>query len=238
MLRNLVALTIEVNDKCQLTKEHLECPRNADRFNHLLDKKPCSDEVFIQWLNYCINRMNFKGSILLHYYNEPLLSLDRILRIMKEVDGNFELWTNGIAFINGNVSLDVITMFNKVMITVYEGYEEIINMTKGKYNNLELRTGSLDNRIIENIDVSNINWSSVSCKKITKELIVDYYGNVHMCCSDWRNEVKIGNIKGDGFSFLIEKWVEWKNKLSVPWDSSVPNVCKICSQRTPKMLEG
>ncbi len=220
-LHFLKHLAFEINDECQLTNLHKECPRNTRK----LIGNPLETKDIIGFLHHCINR-GFDGLVNVHYYNEPLLSKDKLIEIIEAVpEAKYSLWTNGI-----NLSIEdkfLIKRFTDVMVTIYpETNTTALNILSDTCKNIRFQQGALDGRI-QQIEGNNIE----RCGRPNWELIVDYCGKGHVCCGDWQSEMYIGDIR-DGYDKFLSRWNLWRKQLL---NHDFPNICKMCFARTPEM---
>ena len=75
--------------------------------------------------------------------------------------------------------------------------------------------------------------NTLACKRPLFELPVDYYGNIHLCCMDWNNQFKIGNIFDTPLDEIVcsneyQKLMEQSSKRLL--DESCPEICKKCDK--------
>jgi hypothetical protein len=231
-------LTFEINDECQLTEIHKKCPRSWDRWGKLDHSKPVQDSEFIRFAEYCRD-LGFKGEILFSWYNEPLCATDRIVSLMNSLPGfKFYLWTNGVE-LKGKE--EILKRMNRIMVTKYPQTDmktlnilrssDIISPCK-----VLVQSEQWDERGMD--VVPKFNKSITKCGRFEWELIVDYYGNLHMCSIDWSGEFKLGNIHDCSYDFLISRWNEMRERFNVPWDrqsfKDIPWICQLCTTRSPR----
>lgn len=75
--------------------------------------------------------------------------------------------------------------------------------------------------------------NEIGCKRPLLELPIDYYGNILLCCNDWKNSYKIGNVLNSSFTDIIQsneyqKIMEFtQNRLLDTFNC--PGVCKNCN---------
>ena len=43
------------------------------------------------------------------------------------------------------------------------------------------------------------------CMRQYVELIIDNWGNGHLCCQDWRGDIKLGNVVKEDFQAIVER---------------------------------
>jgi len=239
MLRNLSYLSFEINDLCNLTDQHPQCPRNADRFANSSSQTPIGIDDIVNFFRFC-KGLGFNGLVNLHYYNEPLCTKDKMLEIISRLpEANFSLWTNGLLLSGDYRKNTFLNAFEDVMITVYPfTNRNTVANTMIHYPNVRVQEAHLDNRKTEDIE-PKFNPKITSCHRPDWELIIDYYGNGHVCCGDWKAEMRIGNILNTPYQEFIDNWKKWRDRLSQNWNEEtyklLPNVCKLCLTRTPVM---
>lgn len=233
-------LTFEINNECPLTKEHPQCPRSHDRFKNKSLGDPITTQEIIDFVNLCTKTYGFNGLIALHYYNEPLCTKKRVFQLAHAFPDKITLRTNGILFETPLSLIDeaIIDLVHDIYITVYPGYEKKTERFLGRPKFDFWRLG-LDNRALENSTPSYLVNILNRCGRPDWELITDYYGYLHLCCSDWKGEMHIGNIKTDNWANCIDKWDHLRQyiKSNQPWDEAhyhiLPPVCKRCLILTP-----
>ena len=72
--------------------------------------------------------------------------------------------------------------------------------------------------------------ASVTCWRQRLELPVDHFGNVHLCCQDWRGAVPIGNVKVAPLSEILRRPVNvrvFEGLCAGTLDA--PPVCATCT---------
>jgi len=235
-------LAFEINDECPLTGIHKECPRNYDRFPNPVFVPPIGPVEIAEAANFAIDH-GFDGLINVHYYNEPLATPEIAEQVLDQVPrGKFSLWTNGLYL--DRVTDDFLKRFVHVMVTIYpetpiDQLERVMNHT-----NVTFQRANLDGRYREDI-TPRFNPAVTKCNRLDWELIVDYYGQGHICCGDWRGEIEIGNIQIDRLETFFDKWIYEKRRLErvlfniTPAsfekgsDVEIPDVCKLCLTRSP-----
>lgn len=213
-------LTFEINNTCNLTELHPKCPINdSERYSFGDVSQSLKDSSIVEFWLWCRSK-GFNGIILWHLYNEPTLVIDRIISLMKkmqklEPSQRFHLWTN-----NHQKFED----FNHVQLT---------NYNKVRPDELDDRRKSAQGEgrgyLVAEPQGYCIRGS------LAWELIIDFFGNWLLCCSDWRCENSVGNIFKDSWNELLEKYrlkahIEWKDKESF---GSLPRMCRACITENP-----
>lgn len=186
-LEYLKSISIEIGPHCNLSKIHKKCPAsilNRDDNNIL------SLSRIIEIMDEAA-RDGFCGYFAFHFYNEPLLYIDRIEKIIKQRPNyKYMLWSNGTLIkhvVDEGFHLD---MFDKIIITKYpETSDENLDLLKGL--DVTINEPDMDDRLLyyESRDPNYF-----SCKKLSFELPIDCYGNVYICTYDWKGKYILGNV--------------------------------------------
>lgn len=233
-LTNTQILSIEIGDDCNLKGIHEKCPINYRVPN---DNFGTIDIDDIVKTIRAAQMLNFKGVVAFHYYNEPLLYLDKILTVIDKVkDADYILWTNGVLLEEDIEKNNFLDKFKYVVITCYfQSMLPKFNKLKERYNNIEIKQWDLDDR--GNIYVESSN-NIFGCQRPIGDIPIDYWGNVHLCCMDWNNTYQIGNIKSKGFKEIIEG-DEYQRAADAVYKNilnrvNCPDICKKC--RTPFLM--
>lgn len=230
-IAKLTLINFEITDKCNYDKLHKACPINSkSRFNNNASDVPISDGDIIGLMSYCINR-GFKGYFGFHYYNEPLLERDRITRIMTEINSRFPsvkfcLWTNGSMLKDREVH-----KYDKVVISDYKKNKAHLAANK----NVHVLSGKLDKR--RKIEDAKVKLSN--CARVNLEMSVDYYGNIRVCCNDYKHEITSANITQSDYTTCLMKWVEAKTVPETMANTGKSHaVCRSCIKREGKYKSG
>lgn len=236
-LRKLPHLAIEINDQCPFTEIHRECPRNADRWELTPNTDPITEpQEWADYLNRCLD-LGFQGLINVHYYNEPLATPELLAEVMRLVPrGKFSLWTNGVLF--KKVGVEYLRQFADIMLTMYPETpipgEDVVALP-----NLMVQRANLDGRIREDV-IPRWRPGFSHCNRPDWEMIVDNRGNGHICCGDWKAEIRFGNIQIDPIDNFLDNWVRVKDNLKSQLSfidqatfETIPPVCQLCLTRSP-----
>lgn len=217
-MKDIQFLSIEIGDKCNLSNEHPLCPIS---YRQKRDKT-LTDDMIISIVKKAYEELGFTGYVAWHFYNEPLLYKKRMFALMKTLketvkDVKFILWTNGeLLKIDKKLEL-----FDRVVITNYNNRPSSYFEQFFKNQNVYLLAPVFDGRL----DIKGKQDWVTPCFRPYVEFIISFYGDVHMCCQDWKNEIKIGNVFDKSFDFLVKK----RNKMlngRLP-----PKTCVTCNGR-------
>lgn len=222
-------LTFEICTGCNLGIEHEgKCPNmRHDRYRSVDASQPLSDDKIVGLVEEAYKDLGFTGSIAFHYYNEPLVAKNRMLAIVHRIketipQATFVLWTNGELI---SAECSELACFNRAYITSYHGLD--FERVKKVIPKVTVSLGVLDCRL----DAKGYR-SSAPCKRMSTEFIVDYYGNVHICCVDWRGEVKVGNVRLEPFPLIVNRWCEIREQISGRrMRRNAPETCRRCLLR-------
>jgi MoaA/NifB/PqqE/SkfB family radical SAM enzyme len=227
-LNKLQVLSFEIGSECNLTKQHQKCPINTRVYNTEYGK--LTTEIIVITIKEA-EKLGFQGHVAFHFYNEPLLYIDKIKEVITaKPDSKYLLWTNGLLLKTKIEENDILNYFDKVFITCYykDKMEHFLQL-KQHYGNIEIASWELDNRMeIYSNDYTNI----VGCKRAQFELPIDHYGNLHLCARDWKNTHKLGNIINDSLTDIIynqpyQTALKSITRRTLDRDNC-PDVCKSC----------
>ena len=239
MLSNLQLLSFEIGRTCNLAALHPWCPVN-DSSRHSVNgcnglQMPLNDAEIIYFAKFAQLR-GFKGLVAWHYYNEPMIHMERILSIgrqLQEVGLRMGLWTNGTLIREDD--LGWIDRFEIVWITDHdperrEIYRRLATKFPGK---ILMRSGNHDDRI--SVYSKPEKGCSPCWRPTILEMIVDYVGDLHLCCADWRGECQIGNVRRDNAAELIDRW----GRMAVAASVGALPICEKCQslEKSPSMAD-
>lgn len=224
----LGSISIEIGLGCNLSQSHTMCPAHClER-----DNKDClSDDQIISILDQA-NSLKFNGYFAFHFYNEPLLHIERIDRIIKQRPNyKYLLWSNG-TLIKRTLDLGYsFEIFDRIVFTKYDESDiDMMNHIKSIHSNTEIYDADMDERLnfYEN-DTENY----FTCKKVYLELPIDYSGKAYICTFDWNGEYIIGDLQKQTLEevFKSETYqnILKENKGRLRHGSTV-ELCKKCTR--------
>ena len=228
-LSGLSLLSFEICPTCNMQKEHVECPINK-RF--YADTRYSLDVDIVAESIKRARKLGFKGMVAFHYYNEPLIQLNKILKIMDIVpEQDFLIWTNALLLDRDISKNKFLKRFKCVCITSYNPNDiPFFEALADEYDNIAIFDWELDDRLeIYRSTKNNI----LACKRPLFEIPVDYHGNIHLCCMDWNNQFKIGNIFDTPLDDIVcsneyQKLMQQSRKRLL--EDSSPEICKKCDK--------
>jgi hypothetical protein len=237
----------ELGRTCNRAQEHCgKCPSiDHDRYGQLPTSRTVDDDTILQSLHYAYDD-GFAGHVVWHYYNEPLLSWPRMRPLMQriaiEIPGvKFTLWTNGDlilrpwpetnlqssgAKLRKSAGIDPrdLILFDTCWVSNYDGiYWDFLAMYVPHVNVLD---GALDTRKLATPP------SRSRCLRPFNELIIDHYGNGHLCCADWRGTAGVGSIFDQGLPAVVARYMQLRDLVALsPMPSNAPSICAGCTIR-------
>ena len=223
-------LTFEISNDCNLRNVHKECPINARKYRDT--SRRLNDNAILEGIRQA-KTLHFTGFIAFHYYNEPMLELDRILKIIEKTpDTHFLLWTNGTLLDREVENNRFLEKFSGVVVSCYsEKDKPFFEKLKAHYSNVQINDFKLDSRlnVYDRDPVYHL-----SCKRPLLELPIDFYGNAHICCMDWNNSYPIGNILATSLIEVVQgsRYQKILKQANQQWLSEAsPALCQKCFKR-------
>jgi len=217
-------LAFEINKDCENCKNHVgECPiSHPDRYKYSTSEISISDSHILKFWRWCKGK-GFRGIILWHMYNEPVLVIDRIrelMKIMKKEDSfqPFQMTTS----IKGDYS-----DFDIVKISDYEHGTELDRR-------IETNEG-------EGKSYGEMPKTGLCGRGKGFELQIDYYGNWCLCCGDWTCEESVGSICNTDWDVLYNRWnkkrkaIQWHDEESY---NALPRLCRSCLDKNTLSWKG
>jgi hypothetical protein len=234
-LKYIQAIDFEISLGCPLVGLHMNiCPvSDQNRWNGLPRANPLSDDLILLCCVTAYHELGFRGWVLWHYFNEPLLALNRIERLIPRLkqlvpEARTALFTNGERLPQ---DLNRLLVFDKISLKNYTGRD--VSRLVALHPNIAVDPKpELDARMQ---DVPRLN-ADRRCRRMWDELIIDFYGNGHICTGDWRGAVPIGNVWSESFADIVTNYMSIRARISQePMAEDAPGFCRHC---THSMREG
>lgn len=232
----LQMLEFELGSECNLGKAHDACPNmHPERYSLLDTSRELDDDTIVRTAAEAYNRLGFTGLVGWIYYNEPLLQADRMFGLMERIKAEapaarFILWTNGMLIPE---DCDRFSSFEQIVVSEYN------SQSRRGFDRLTAK--GITARIIENAALDNrlvslaVHDESQPCLRPFVELIIDNYGNTHLCCYDWKGEGTLGNVHTTDFADIAVKWREKLPTIAgCKMADEAPAVCRGCGHRWDK----
>jgi len=207
-------LVHEIGPICNLAAAHsAKCPSaNPERF--LNTERVLDDETILDNVRQAYE-MGFQGAHAFHYYNEPSLESERLTRLIAKIreicaSAKFLLWTNG-------TNTDIWKEFNCIKLSNYEGRTDW-----PAHPNIDIIRPRFDNRILPGRRTRR------PCFRPYVELVIDAFGNHHLCCADYMGIVTRLNVFKDGFPAIVKTHLEYRRIVSEEFVAAAPEICRRC----------
>lgn len=227
MLSQLQILTTEIGPGCNLAGEHKKCPSADPRRWEGVDRaRFLDDDTLVECVVEAHQRFNFSGLWASHFYNEPTLYAERLVKLAQRIRARVQslrmlLWTNGTI----PADLTAAGEFEVVYMTAHKTIFPIFGV---KYQKLVTVGAGLDDRLEPPVTTSDR-----PCSRPFTEFILDYHGRHHPCCYDWQGAASLGNVLDDGFDTLVVRWQKFRDAVcGRHMTDYAPRACLDCGKRT------
>jgi len=216
-------LSFEIGRDCNLAYQHFKtCPiRQMHR-----GPRELTDDLIIKTTIQAYKELGFQGFIGWSLYNEPMLHAERMFNLMHSIrqavpESRFVLWTNGTILIKDQR----LSLFELIFVTNYFNLS-VDTMVQFFGPHVGFKGNpTLDDRINYREVAKNTN----PCTLPFDNFIVINDGEIYLCCMDWRNDVKIGNLFDMDLAALDQKRIEYINKISFGnMFEDAPTTCLHC----------
>ncbi len=183
-----------------------------------------------------LSHLRYKGRISPHFYGEPLLDkrlVDLTTYAREKCPNAYILIDTNGDYLNENIMKRLITSgVNKFFVTSYdESIPDHLRLLRDKFPvHISLRS-YLDfekvNRSGKIFDVKTI--CNKICYNPTFQLIIDWQGDVLLCCMDYYTEVTFGNVKDSSILDIwsSERFLDSRIQLRKGNRESI-SICKYC----------
>ena len=228
-LDGLVSIVISPTDLCNRVCEF--CPHSKDFPNTNKFMKVHLAEMLASELNY----LKWDGVISVSGYGEPLLHKDigNIIKSFTSKNISTRLITNGDRILNGKVTPEEIDSWGLISIKIdcYDGEEDIKRMNEilkdlKTYKRISTGPTVISNRAGYLFEES----VNLPCYQPFMKSIMDWNGEVYVCCEDWNRKETYGNVYNESFSSI---WSSEKldiiRKNLLKGNRSFSLTCKKCN---------
>ena len=226
-LRDVQLLNIEIGEACNLTDRHALCPANVgDRWRGARDGAPLTDAEIVALAVEAYERLGFRGLVGWHYYCEPLLYRERVVRLCHAIrarvpEARFGLWTNGTLV--GADAADL-AVFDRAWCSCYDGAPVPPALRRAVPDTIALQ-GALDERLSARDD------STAPCWRPFAELAIDARGYAHLCCVAYHGDEALGNVHNEPLADIVERFNGIRHRIAFAVDDRAPAVCRSCGSR-------
>jgi hypothetical protein len=226
-------LIFEICKTCNLGDVHTVCPnKHPERFSRLEQLKTLPIPQIARIAKEMHEQYGFRGRIGFHYYNEPLMAEKRLWSAMDAIDAavdgaRYTLWTNGTRWPK---QPDNLKRFDEVHLTDYRLPEFPVDLEawRGVVPKVNVHHWPLDGRL--NLAGQRLHHP---CRRMFTEFVIDYFGNVHLCCYDWQGLGSPGNVQTTPLDMLVGEWQSIRDTISgTAMRDGAPDVCLTCNMRS------
>lgn len=227
-MQYLTGIMFEFHTMCNLSDAHPWCP-SGHRYGDgpTLRDADIVDLACLAWRDF-----DFRGRFGFHYYNEPMVQWERLLGLLDLIqaelpEATFALWTNG-THIDASMEADL-NRFAVVVVTDYGNIDT--DMIRRMVPYAEIIKSRKDDRLTFEADLPT-DHPTPPCIRPLTELIVDYWGNLHICCYDWRGRSSPGNVLIEEPAECFRRWQSMRDGiLTARRIGDMPAACRRCGQR-------
>ena len=212
-------IELSIIDVCN--RSCIFCPKSDDAIAPNTFQK--MKMTLIEKLTKDLKKINFKGSVTLCGYGEPLLHKEVYDICKKLSEAAFvEIVTNGDTLSHKTIKNLYESNVNKLLISMYDGPEQI-----EKFREMQKKSKVPDDFVIlrdrwqgENEDfglklTNRVGTINVGKQDSTKHftycyypsysVMIDWDGNIYLCPQDWQRKISMGNIMQADF---FEIWTD------------------------------
>lgn len=219
-------LIFEISSSCNMAPIHSPtCPIwDPGRYANQPHDLPMSTAEIVNAIICMYEIFDFKGIVGFHFYNEPTLEWDRMMRIIgltKQLvqKARFGLLTNG-TLLRADIGL---CKFSQLKVTNY--LKRDWSWLRNFVEDVQIIPEEFDRRANPGPDPQD-----GACGRIFNEMIFDFYGNAHPCCMDWRGELRLGNLHSDSLESIISNFQKLRESI-YPMSTNAPEKCRQCFGR-------
>lgn len=202
LIKQIKRISFEISNICNYSAFHNKCPAS-----HVKEKRVLSSEIVYKIIHE-MAETHYDGVFAFHRYNEPLMDprLFNFIRYAKTEcpHSKILILTNGF-YLTRELAKELAELDLWILaVSAYSilEYKRLIQ--------LEINIpyyvfyAILDD--IENIyHAKSVDEPQVSCNAPLRDLTVNVFGEVTLCCLDWKNKYTFGNLQEETIRQIIHK---------------------------------
>ena len=222
-MNRITSIRFELSGFCNHKNEHEFCPSSS------IEERTLSSDIIFKILVELPK--DFSGDIGFHNYNEPLLD-PRLYLICSQVKAllpksKIHIYSNGMFLDKVLVKEGIRNGVDKFFVTCYNS--EVASRLAGAFG-VEMYPMKIDDRrdIYYLVEVN----SDGRCSAPISQIIVNRFGDVTLCCLDWKNTVTFGNLYEQTFNDCFEKMESTYKSLIE--GKREEDICKRCTRTRVK----
>ena len=174
-----------------------------------------------------LKEINYKGSVTLCGYGEPMLHKDINLICKKLSEASFvEVVTNGDPLNAKKIKELYINNVNKLLISMYDGKHQVTKfkkMIKDYGLKLTNRTGTV------NIGKQEKIGKYKKCFYPSYQFLIDWNGDIFLCPQDWQRRMAMGNMMQENIFNIWTSKIMTKYRKNLLNGKRVDNPCTSCN---------
>ena len=210
---------IETTTYCNLRCSF--CPNSKYGRSLMKNKKLMDINLFKKIINE-LSEINYNGTVNLHFYGEPLTDkrLVELVAYTKEKipKAKINIFTNGILLdvpfykqlVDAGVDSFIFSQHTNIIPPKIKEVFKYLKTRPKEENKIEYRVFN-ENFISEDSTICNVGGEIEiekipelpSCLYPPQKVVIDWEGNVILCCNDYHSSIKFGNVKNKK---LIDIW--------------------------------
>ena len=236
-MQYVTALIFEYTPACNRANEHTWCPSSSsERWAGLNTTQHLEQVDIVRLASEAWHDYGFRGLFGFHYYNEPMLYFNKLMSLVSGIraelpESRFVLWTNGDHF--REYMKPDLANFETIMVTDYGDLD--VDLTIKVAPHASIVKVKRDQRKIA-IAEWYAEQETHHCFRPGTELVVDYHGNLHFCCYDWRGLSSPGNLLTSDTKECIENWQRMRDAIfTAEQMKDMPIACRRCPYRDIKL---
>mgnify|MGYP003342749108 FL=1 len=114
---------------------------------------------------------------------------------------------------------DGVENFDRVVVTRYPKHENLI-----VHKSTLVVQETWDERLIDRVD-----RTTTPCFRPLLEFTIVAGGDVVICCQDWKNEIKLGNVLDDKLSDIVARKAKLLESIVRSMTDETPERCRSCN---------
>lgn len=188
-----------------------------------------------------LSSLNYAGRISYHFYGEPLLD-KRIIKFVayarkKTPYAYIKFSSNGDKLTEELLKELIKNGLDKILITNYNDFEnEDLMKLSQKYhdhviyrNYKDMKIANRAGQLFNNIKNRNVNKP---CLRPSTQLVVNWKGNVLLCCNDYYEKYIFGNVKNGSILKIwnSNQFKRYRKILKEKESRKKIDICKNCDQ--------
>lgn len=202
LIGSLNRVSLMISNICNYAPIHKQCPASCEKSKEVLEM------IYIESVITDLAKINFKGTLAFHIYNEPLIDprlfyiIDYAHKKIPHMD--ILVYSNGFYF-NKTIVDELVSLGVTVIKTTGYSIEEYRRMIKIDVpvaysvlpEHLDSRMNLYDDLTPDSEKVNS------KCRSFLSELCIYSNGDVGLCCLDYQHNHNLGNVKEKSLSRIL-----------------------------------